>query len=150
MPGPLAHSPADVLRWCLINNDHGTDPNLYVDDWPITVSDEPDTPDNCITLFDTVDRTNGRFQTNGEVQGSHGIQIRLRSKNHATGYSKLDSIKEFLDKQLVQKTVTIDGVEYLLYSCYRTSGILSLGREMPQTNRRIFTLNVQLSVRQTS
>jgi len=79
MPGTLTHSPSDIVRQLLVNLALGVDPTTdETSDWPIYESREPDLPDDCITVYNTADKLQGRTMTDGETQGQEGIQVRIR------------------------------------------------------------------------
>ena len=59
MSGSLAHLPEDIVRYLLIDLSVGTLPS-DVDDWPIYATQEPDKPDNVITVYGTEGNKHGR------------------------------------------------------------------------------------------
>jgi len=143
--GTLAHSPADIIRRVLIALGHGVDPPGTV--WPIYAGAEPDLPDNCITCYDTERRGHGRTQTDGEQQEHHGVQVRVRGATHGVGYVKARALALALDQEVYQESVTIAGTAYLVHAVSRTSGVLALGTDTPTSKRRLFTVNVLVSLR---
>ena len=149
MPGTLTHSPADVMRWLLIDMGHGTDPATEpLGLWPAYAGGEPATPDEVITVYDTAGVIDGFTMTDGEAQERHGIQIRVRSATHRRGYNKSRAIAVALDQDVYQETVTIDGTAYLVWTATRTTDVLAIGKESPTSKRSIFTLNALVSMRQ--
>jgi hypothetical protein len=54
MSGSLDHFPADIIRQLLIDLGVGLD--VTATDWPAFSQKEPDSPDNVITVFDTMGR----------------------------------------------------------------------------------------------
>lgn len=149
MPGLLDHSPADILREVMVATlSLGTDPDDG-DVWPVYASSEPDSPDNCITVFDTEGVKTGRLMVGGEVTEHHGIQIRVRSVDFPTGYAKARAIAVSLDEELYYDPVTMESSIYNVRCFNRTSGVLSLGKDVPNTKRNLFTINGLLSVRRT-
>lgn len=149
MTGLLSHSPADIVRYILIGKTLATLPT-DASAWPSYVSKEPDTPDNCITIFDTEDVLEGRFMTSGQKQQHEGFQIRIRSVNYSTGHSKCRSIVNTLDTDVLRYDLTIDSIPYRIQSITRLSGILHLGDESPSSKRQLFTINGSISVRKLS
>ena len=145
MSGALTHSPADIVRTRLIELTLGTNPASNTA-WPIFVSSEPDTPDNCITIYDTLGRDQGRVMWTGERQEMHGIQVRIRSQTHALGYTKARAIAVALDESIESDLVTIDATDYCLHSITRTSDVLALGLQKPASRRYLFTVNALVSV----
>lgn len=99
MPGLLAHSPADITRYLLIDEGLGTLPTDS-SSWPVFVGVEADTPDNVITVFDTTSRLDGRTHNEGEVAERQGIQVRVRARDHATAYAKAQAITIALDQDV--------------------------------------------------
>lgn len=149
MAGALTHSPADVIRYLLIDEGLGTLPSVS-GSWPVYAANEPDTPDNCITVYHTSNTIHGREMTAGETQEHEGVQIRIRSAGHNTGYVKADTIKRALDTSVSWNTVTISGTDYLVHAVHRTTGVLSLGKDLTNSRRDLFTINAVASLRQST
>lgn len=146
MPGALDHSPADVLRYLLIDKGMGTLPTDSLD-WPIFVDNEPDRPDECITIYNTTGRKNGRT-IEGEIQEHHGIQIRIRSAVSEEGYPKARILATTLDEEVYTENVYISGSVYCVHSFSRVDDIRSLGKDTPTpTKRSIYIFNGLLMVR---
>jgi hypothetical protein len=142
----LDHSPADIIRSLLSNiSGIGSLPSAEID-WPISCSLELPNPDNTITVFDTQGTDDGYHQTNGEVQGMNGIQIRIRGTDHQTGWRKSNQVYNTLSKGVYQVYVVIDEIYYLVHSVTITSDILPLGEEAPKSRRQIFTINAVASI----
>lgn len=137
----MQHSPADITAQVLIDAGQCTDPTDE-DTWPVYVSDEPNTPDNCVTVFDTTPTDDGNSMVDGEEMGHFGLQVRVRAETHAVGWDKADELVTFLTQGVYDRNVTIDGVDYLV-DCYAgANGPLALGKEAPHSKRRVFTINV--------
>lgn len=154
MPGTLTHSPADVIRRLLIQLGHGTTPEDS-GEWPIYVATEPDSPDNAITLYDTAGINQGDHMIDGERQEKHGFQVRIRGWDHTTGYTKAREIAVGMDQNVDRTSATVPdstgaGVSYTVWSITRSSDVLSLGRDTPQSKRHIFTINAVTSLREQS
>lgn len=145
MAGTLVHSPADILSRVLIALGHGVDPPGDATNWPVFVSQEPSTPDNVITLYDTEVRDLGRHMADGYREIMHGVQVRVRSYTYALGWAKINALAIALDSSVYQELVTIGVNSYNVHAVTRLSGPLSLGKE-PETARRLFTLNVLVTV----
>lgn len=144
--GPLLHSPADILRWLLVQLGLGTDPG-NAGSWPVYCSSEPHAPDNCITTYDTEQRGDGRSQISGEMFQHYGVQIRIRSVDHPTGYVKANALANALDQSVYQEVVTVSGTRYLIHAVSRSSAVLPLGKEVPASKRSLFTINLLVSLR---
>lgn len=141
MSALLDHSPSDIVRNVLIDLGLGSDPAAN-QVWPIFASGEPDKPDSCITVYDTAGIDLGRIQFDGEREESYGIQVRVRSAAHTAGHKKTNEIAIALDKDLLDMNISLGASDYNVWCANRSSTVLVLGRESPNTNRRLFTVNV--------
>jgi hypothetical protein len=74
MSGSLDHFPADIIRQLLI--DLGVGLGVTATDWPAFSQKEPDSPDNVITVFDTMGRDLGRTNPDMVRSERYGIQVR--------------------------------------------------------------------------
>lgn len=142
------HSPADVIRWLLISLGLGTDP-LANNLWPIVVDDEPELPDNVLTIYDTTARDDGRAMIDGESWHHMGFQVRIRSRDFTAGYVKADAIQVALDEQVYQNTVSIGTARYLV-DCITGTTLIRLGKELPASKRSLFTINALAPIIRTS
>lgn len=149
MATALAHSPSDIVRKLLIDLGLATEAGTG-QAWPVYATQEPDKPDNCVTIFDTAGRVYGRLMPTGVVVEHYGIQIRVRSADHKTGYQKATSIADALDQNVYFRTVQIDSNQYLVYTISRTTQVLPIGEESPETKRRLFTINALVVLRRLS
>jgi hypothetical protein len=149
MPGTLTHSPADILRKLLIDLGLGSQPSATTH-WPVYVSQQPDDPDNLITLRDTTGIHDGRVHVGGEVQGRDGIQIIVRCNSFPVGWTKADTLCKTLDTDVYSATVTIDTTTYTVHSASRSGGMspIHLGKESTSSRRELFSINVTLSIRE--
>ena len=141
------HSPAEILRWVLVAAGVVGDPRISGVLWPCYTSLEPNLPDECVTTFDTNNRDQGRIQIGGKRQEHYGVQIRIRSKTHSSGWPKADTIKETLDQSILRDTIIIGSSTYCVHAVSRTSGVLELGKELAVTKRHVFTINCVVDVR---
>jgi len=148
MSGSLTHSPADVVRHLLIALSQGTLPSDS-GSWPVYCGRIPSTPDSAIVVLDTEGVKTGRTMPDGEQQGMHGVQIHLRSTNHAAVFTKARTVAVQLDTQVNRDTVTISSSTYLVQSVSRVGDPIAVGKDV-DTKRDIFTINALVSVRQTS
>lgn len=150
MPGSLVHSPADILSYLLVSKGVGSTPTLTPtnSDWPIYAHNEPDGPDNCITVFDVQGKKNGRTMVDGEIQEHHGIQVRIRSSLSTDGYTKARVIAIVLDEQIYQEAVSVDASNYCVHSFSRTSDVIPLGKEATTPSKRsIYVINGLIMLR---
>jgi hypothetical protein len=142
----LLHTPADVLSRVLIAAGVGTDPPDS-DPWPVYATDEPDTPDNCITVFDTVGMTWGSTMTDGVQQLHSGAQVRVRGRPQDDPYVKANEVAVALDA-VNRSQVTISGTAYLV-DAVDTGDVISVGKE-GGSGRRVCTVNVTFPVTKLS
>jgi hypothetical protein len=149
MSGSLANSPAQIISQLLIDLSLGSAP-ADNDVWPIRFSGEPKSPDNVITVTDTVGKQDGRFQVDGQRQSHPGFQVRIRATNHVIGYAKAQTIAIALDESVQLAGVTVDGNTYRVYSISRVGDVFDLGKNHPTNNLNLFTINAVASLRQTS
>ena len=144
----MTHSPADVLRKLLVSLGHGTMPSA-AGSWPVSVAQEPDDPDDDMTLYDEIGRKDGRAMASGEVYEHHGVQLQLRAAKFTDGYTKVSGVVGALDQDVEAAGVTIDTSTYVVYAVSRTGTINYLGHE-PESRRHIWTVNLLVSIRQTA
>lgn len=145
MPSPLLHSPADVLAELLIDLGQGTNSALS-QAWPVYVANEPDLPDNVITIYDTVGKDNGRIMSDGHLVTQHGVQIRIRALNHPEGYEKASVLRVFLSG-IYDRTVSIGSNSYTVHALSGIGQVLSIGKEYPTSRRNVYTLNGLIEIR---
>jgi hypothetical protein len=135
-----------VARWALIQLGEGTDPAAG-SSWPVFCSSEPASPDNALTVYDTQGTDDGRSMIDGDLFGHYGVQLKVRSRDHATGWAKADAVQKAM-AALYQLTVSIGSARYLVHCFARIGDVLALGQESPTSTRRMFTVNAIVSIRQ--
>ena len=140
MSTTLTYSPADIVRYLLIDLGLGTDP-LDGGTWPIYVSNEPDRPDNCITIYDTRGLIHGRMMPSGVQAKHYGVQIRIRCSNNESGWVKADAIWTALCEDVYHNRVDIEDEAYCLHNFALIGDILVVGHDSPATKRKVFTIN---------
>lgn len=151
MSGSLLHSPADVARWALVQAGAGTDPTLStLQEWPIFTDRENDAVDDCITIYNTAGKVQGRTHNDGEMQLQHGVQVRIRSTDPKSGHTRSRFVAEIMDKTIYDAIVDIDTSQYRLHAFTRTTDVIPLGKEVGSTKRNLFTINATISLRQLS
>lgn len=149
MSGSLTHNPALVIRQVLIDLGLGSDGGST---WPIYHTNEPDTPDSVITVFDQAGLQQGRTMPDSERQEAHGIQVLVRHPDEETGYAKARAIAIALDG-VRQRSVTITEeagtgtTDYKVWGIRRTSGVLSLGKDKANDYSNLFTVNALVHLR---
>lgn len=149
MSGSLTHSPARIIATMLEDLGEGTLASSGTGDWRIAYAQEPDNPDDMITVYDTTGIIHGRAHTSGEVFQSYGIQVKVRSADHDSGYTKAKSIATAFDETVKYAGVTIGASQYRVYAISKRGSVITLGTEEPTSDRRIFTINALASLRQT-
>src|SRR3990167_9195681 len=102
----LTHSPADVIRWLLIDLNVGTDPDLE-STWPISCDGEADNPDNHITVYNTSGIVEREVQFNGEVQEHYGLQFRVRGNKSTVAWAKMNELALAIDQQINNNVITV-------------------------------------------
>lgn len=149
MSGSLIHSPSQIISQLLIDLALGTAP-ADAGSWPVHFSGEPNSPDNVITVYDAAGVSDGRTQVDGQMQEHHGIQVRIRSTNHGTGFTKARAIAVALDESVLLNSVAISGSVYLVYAVSRTGDVIALGKNHPIGDFNLFTINAVVALRQTT
>lgn len=140
------HSPAHIVARYLIAEAAATDPDDD-DAWPVFIGHMPDSdavPDNCIAVYDTEGLRDGRLMRTGAVVVHPGLQVRIRSRSHTTGWSKAIEVWELL--QLVNRTEVwvpedVGNRAYTIQNLSQDGPPLALGVEPGTKRRNLFTLN---------
>jgi hypothetical protein len=149
MSTALNHSPKYIVRQLLVDLDLGTDPSLS-EAWPIYDTSEPDTPDNCITVYGPVGIEGGHIQYSGQLLVMQGIQLRIRSLDPETGWLKAHALARAIDETVYQDTVTLSGSTYYIQSITRRGDIIELGKDYQNSERYLFTVNAVVALRRNS
>ena len=149
MSGNLTHPQSDIVRHLIINLGYASLPSGG-NDWPTYIAKEPDTPDNCITIYDTEGRQGPRDMPTGRRQENHGFQIRVRSSDQLTGYAKARTLAVALDESVRLNNVIIDSSTYIVYVVSRSGDVNYLGRDSSQGYRNLFTINAVVALRQVT
>lgn len=149
MSGLLDHSPADVVRQLLVDLSLATTPEDG-GAWPAYVGRVPDSPDEAMILTDTAGIDHGRTAPDGVRHEHHGFQIMLRARTHEDGYPKARAVAVALDEDVSLASVVVRSATYLVHTITRTTDVIPLGRESPASDRRLFTINALVALRQTT
>ena len=146
---------AEIIRQLLIDEGHGVVFNRLETPankaWSVFISREPDTPDKCITIFDTAGILQGRLHDSGEVQEQFGFLVRLRSDDSRLGTNKLREIVEFLDEDIGSKEVVVTDATgtstttYTIGDASRRSAIIPLNVDEDNSSRYLFTVNYTIN-----
>lgn len=139
----LNHSPAQIIRQVLIDLGLGSASGA----WPVYYSEEPDRPDNVITVYDTQGRDFGSYQVTGERVEHHGISVRIRAATYAIGWKKARAIAVALDESIHVHSLVLEDAAYCVHATNRTSAVVSLGEE-EATSRRLFTVNAVVNLKE--
>lgn len=152
MSGSLTHTPAQVLRYLIIDLGLGALPSSG-STWPVYAVAMPDTPDNLVMVTDTAGRQGGREMVHGERAEHPGWQVMVRCNEPRAAVAKANAIAMAFDavrwnsvavQELSGTTQTI----YTVHAITRTSGVLPIGRETPASGRHLVTVNGIVSLRQ--
>jgi Bacteriophage minor capsid protein len=108
--------------------------------WPVFTSAIPDAPDEVLAVWDTTGISDGRFNATGNLEQHYGVQITVRSTDHPRGWLKAAQVRAALSAVLDQ-TVTVGGNAFRLPAVTRLDPVLVVGRDKPNSNRTLFTLN---------
>lgn len=148
MPGPLEHSPADVLRSALVDLGLGSTPTNPPGDWPVYVDSRPDRPDAAIVITDTAGQNQARvFQ--GERAELYGVQILVTGATAAVAYPKAQDIATALDTGIKLLWVSIGLSAYLINSVVRSPGpVLRLGKGKPGDSLSRYVINALVNLEQ--
>lgn len=146
--GNLKHSPGHVVARLLAFLGVGTVPASPVQAWPAYVESTPTSPDNLITVYTTTGTSDGRSATDGEGFQHYGFMVRVRSSDHQTGWERADSIQRALERML-DVTVYIGSSAYFVHTIARIGDVIPVGAE-EGSNRRLFTLNGTITIRQVA
>ena len=148
MSGALTHSPAVVIQQLFVDLSIGTLP-VTGSDWPIAVSQERDTPDEFITLYDTASVMQGRTMSDGVKQEQSGIQVRIRAATYDANHTKASEIQNAIDSVVRNTSVTVGSSIYTVNAISRKSSIIHIGKE-PSSDRDVSTINATVAMRQTT
>lgn len=144
------HSPADIIRHLLVNQDQGILPENWNgvsrDEWPISCNAVLPNPDRTIATIDTEGNDEGSFQWDGDLQGQNGVQFQIRADTFQQGWRKVNLLFNFTSKGVYDVRVDIDETTYLVHSITPTSDALPIGNETPTSKRQLFTLNLLTSI----
>jgi hypothetical protein len=141
----LSHPASEVLRKYLLNQGEVDLPG--VGSWPCLLTYLMDGVDvnNLIAIFDDAPSLDGRDMNSGGVMFHYGVVIRLRSSVYETGYLKMFDMFSLL-ASVVRETVSLDAITYLIHTISNRSGVVSLGLERGTKRRRVFEMNLLVSV----
>lgn len=151
MPARLDNSPADITAALIAALGLGTAPDAN-GDWPVFVADEPDRPDNCVTVYDSPDSpVDGREMNSGRMLANLSIQVRVRATTHEEGYAKANEIHTAMLEDVYQEHVEVQAAHYLVHCFSKPSPVRALGTEQGTiSKRRIFTFDALVTLKKTN
>lgn len=152
MATELYHSQCEILVQALVNKGVVTDAR-GTGNWPCHADEEPDgegAPDDVVTVYDTQGKVDGSSQHDGYLWQHHGFQVRIRSNTKRKGWRKADELLQTMSRSILLETITLDDRTYTLYCAGEVGPILSVGKEAPNSSRRIWTINGTLAIRATN
>ena len=136
-----------IIRDLLINRSLGEVYNTP-GTWPVFVANTPDSPDNCLTVFETTGVQNGREMIGGAYFEQKGLQILVRSNTYPVGDSKArDIAKDFTETLSPYTLFQADSNEYYrIHNISKSSGPIPAGRETEASKRYLFTINFTVTL----
>jgi hypothetical protein len=102
----------------------------------IFASKEPDSPDNCITIYNTGGLPDECLSVTSDDEMCT-FQVRVRNNSYVNGYVVMDAIRDSIEKS--KYNIITDSAGSTYYSIWSTSLPLDLQRDT--TNRSIVTQN---------
>ena len=140
----MNNTPADVLAEAIVQARLAERPSSVAAGktavWPIFINTLPEKPDECIVVYDTTGRPDGRIMRTGETIRKPGWQVRVRARDHTAAFTRMSAIQDALDL-ILRLVVDINGSGYTIDAVTQTSGVLPLGQEPDAKRREGFTLN---------
>lgn len=138
-------SPAEILRFFLIGEALVDDPGVSSPTWPAFLSHEPDAPDECVTLTDTVGVKDGRLMEGSNIL-HHGVQVRVRSKTFSAGWTLMGQVAAALEAVVGEVVSPSSGENYTLANVSQQGPINFIGLEEGTKRRFLFTLNFLITI----
>lgn len=84
------------------------------------IGQEPASPDNCVTIFDTPGFPRDTFYDPTLRYQRPSVQVRVRNKSYTAGWAVINGITEVLHNQ----RMTINGMEYTAMFCSQEPAML--------------------------
>jgi hypothetical protein len=84
----------------------------------------------------------------GEVLYHYGIQVRVRSVDHPSGFLKAEGLRHWMAEVLYAASVAVPPTnnKYVLWCLSRIGQVLPLGRDTGNTGRKLFTINCTAAI----
>ena len=102
----------------------------------IFLSKEPESPDNCVTVYNTGGFPDDCLDTANRSRALYTFQVRVRNNDYLTAHSKMEAVRASLEKKLPTLT---DSSGTMYFHCWMTSLPTDLQRDTK--NRVILTAN---------
>lgn len=129
--------PSKVLRQLLL--DAGVVSSDNATDWFITYEGVSDTPDKQVAITTTVGKVDAEDQF-GSLDERHAFQLAVRSSEPDAGHAKAVALRAHL-LAVVDRWVTVSTKSYVVHNVHGLSVIIPAGKDRPNTNRSLFTVN---------
>jgi hypothetical protein len=114
--------------------------------WPCYCSNEPETGvDDVVTIYDTAGEPQIRAQWTGEQDTYWGIQVRVRSTDHHTGWRQANAIRTFLAQTVSNTLVNVEDVQYDVHAYNKIGDVITLGKDRA-AKRSVFTINLTVVI----
>lgn len=130
-------SPAHAIANYL--NTQGIATPLVTTGWALSISNEPDSPPNVVTVYDTGGE---EWDTDEVDMTTHAVQVRVRAVSYIDACAKVNEIVAALK----QASFTYSGVVYLAIK--PMGGMQHIGFD--DLNRTLITLNLDCLVQEVS
>jgi hypothetical protein len=144
----MSYSAARWLQKYLIDQGIAANPDTApLGNWPIYLDGMPDgagVPNDCLAIFDTVGRKDGRYMRSGQTVIHPGVMVHVRAVDRDDAYSKIDAVLNKFDG-LLRAQIIIGSDSTVIQSVSIRGNPMSLG-EVPGDVRRFgFSLNAIVS-----
>ena len=106
----------------------------------IFISKEPDSPDNCLTLYWTGGFPDDCLDVDSRNREVINFQVRVRNNDYLTAHAKMEEVRDSLEKAKFKQVS--DSTGDLDVSCWLTNLPNDLQRDT--TNRSIVTANFSM------
>jgi hypothetical protein len=145
----LLDSPAMVMQQAIINASLGTLPTVpqaQTTPWPVYCSLEPDAPDNVVTVYDQAGQDDGREMIIGDRVIHYGIMVKFRAVDHPTGFPVAQAMADWIDRRINQMLVATNAATYVIWNMSRKTDVVMLGRDVPRTQRSLFSISATAAI----
>jgi len=102
----------------------------------IFISKEPDSPDNCITIYKTGGLPDNCLTVGNRSLEIHNFQVRVRNNNYLTAHTVMESVRSSIEKG-IKTLVDSGGTNYFKIEL----NSLPIDLQRDKANRAIITAN---------